>query len=51
MKTFDDGRRVDEIPPAQDAHEMRVELGDLYPGRPMHDEQKEPRSWENKSRQ
>lgn len=36
VKTFDDGRCVDEISPAQHAHEVRVELGDLYPGRPMH---------------
>lgn len=36
MKTFNDGRCVDEISPAQHAHEVRVELGDLYPGRPVH---------------
>lgn len=44
MKTFDDGRRVYEISPAQHAHEVRVELSDLYPGRPMHVERKEQRS-------
>lgn len=36
MKTFDDGRCVYEVSSAQDAHEVRVELGNLYPGRPMH---------------
>lgn len=36
VKTFDDGRCIDEISPAQHAHEVRVELGDLYPGRPVH---------------
>lgn len=36
VKTFDDGRCVDKISPAQHAHEVRVELGDLYPGRPVH---------------
>lgn len=36
VKTFDDGRCVYEISPAQDAHEVRVELGNLYPGCPMH---------------
>lgn len=36
VKTFDDGRRVDEISPAQHAHEVRVKLGDLYPGGPVH---------------
>lgn len=36
MKTFDDCGRVDEISPAQHAHEVRIELGDLYSGRAMH---------------
>lgn len=36
VKAFDDRCRVDEISSAQDAHEVRVELGDLYPGRSMH---------------
>lgn len=39
VKAFDDGGRVYEISPTQDAHEVRVELGDLYPGGPMHDEE------------
>lgn len=36
MKTFDDGCCVYEISSAQDAHEVRVEFSNLYPGRPMH---------------
>lgn len=36
VKAFDDRCRVDEIPSAQDAHEVRIELGDLYSGRSMH---------------
>ena len=44
MKTFDDGGCVYEISSTEDAHEVRVELSDLYPGRPMHDEQKEQQS-------
>lgn len=36
MKTFDDCGRVDEISPAQHAHKVRIELGDLYSGRAMH---------------
>lgn len=44
METFDDGGRVDEVSPAQHAHEVRVELGDLYPGRPMHVERREQQS-------
>lgn len=36
VKTFDDCCGVYEISSAQDAHEVRVELGNLYPGRPMH---------------
>lgn len=40
MKTFDYGGGVNEISSAQDAHEVRVELRDLYPGRSMHGERK-----------
>lgn len=36
MKAFNDGGRVDEVSSTQDADEVRVELGDLYPGGPMH---------------
>lgn len=36
VKTFDDGGCVYEVSSTQDAHEMRVELSNLYPGRPMH---------------
>lgn len=36
MQTFDDGGGVDEVPSAQDTHEVRVELGDLYPGGAVH---------------
>ena len=36
MQTFNDGGRVYEISPAQDTHEVRVQLRDLYPGRSMH---------------
>lgn len=41
VQTFDDGGGVDEVTPAQNAHEVRVELGNLDPRRPMHDEPKE----------
>ena len=36
MQAFDDGGRVYEISPAQDAHEVRVQLRDLYSGGSMH---------------
>lgn len=44
MKTFDDGGGIYEVSSTQDAHEVRVELGNLYPGRPMHVEKKEQQS-------
>lgn len=44
MKTFDDGGCIYEVSSTQDAHEVRVELGNLYPGRPMHVERKEQQS-------
>lgn len=36
VQALDDGRRVDEVPAAQHAHEVRVQLGDFDPGRPVH---------------
>lgn len=36
MEAFDDGGCVYEVSSTEDAYEMRVELGDLYPGGPMH---------------
>lgn len=36
MKAFDDCGCVDKISPAQHAHEVRIELSDLYSGRAMH---------------
>lgn len=36
VQTFDDGGGVDEVSSAQDTHEVRVELGDLYPGGAVH---------------
>lgn len=36
VKTFNDRRGIDEISTAQHAHQVRVELRDLYPSRTMH---------------
>jgi len=44
VKAFDDGGCVYEISSTQDADEVRVELGDLYPGGSMHVERTEQQS-------
>lgn len=38
MEALDDGGGVDEVSSTQDADEVGVELRDLYPGGPMHDD-------------
>lgn len=44
MKTFDDGGCIYKVSSTQDAHEVRVELCNLYPSRPMHIERKDQQS-------
>lgn len=36
VEALDDGRRVDEVPAAQHAHQMGVQLRDFDPGGPVH---------------
>lgn len=40
MKTLNNGRGIDKISTAQHAHQVRVELRNLYPRRAMHCAQK-----------
>lgn len=44
VQTFDDRGCVYEISSTQDAHEVRVELSNLNPGRPVHGERMEQES-------
>lgn len=50
VKTFNDGRCIDEISPAQHAHQVRVELRDLYPRGAMHFEQKKQQTCGKKNK-
>lgn len=53
METFDYGGGIYEISSTQDAHKVRVELRDLYPGGSMHGEGKQQQSceWEKTTEQ